>query len=239
MRSPSTGANSSRPKAALCDLDGTLLDSNALHAEAWQKAFEHFGISTDFDQVLHQIGKGGDHLIPVFVPKTDRERLEKPLEEYRKKLFQTEYLPRVRPFPEARDLLVKMRGAGIRIAIASSANKDDLKKFKEIASITDLVDEETSADDADSSKPAPDIFQATLERLALPADHVLALGDTPWDIQAAGEAKIRTVALTSGGWTEQELREAGAVEVYRDVEELTKKFEASAFGGGTGSHSSD
>ncbi len=231
MPSHSTVATPSRPKAALCDLDGTLLDSNALHAEAWQKAFEHFGIETDFDEVLHQIGKGGDHLIPVFVPEPERERLTKPLEEYRKNLFEAEYLPRVKAFPGARELLLKMKSAGIRIAIASSANKNDLKKFKEIASITDLVNEETSADDADSSKPAPDIFQATLERLALPANEVLALGDTPWDIQAAGKAGIKTVAVTSGGWSEQELREAGAIEVYRDAEELTKNFDRSVFSG--------
>ena len=75
------------PEAVLCDLDGTLLDSNAQHAWAWQKAFEHFGISTTFDQVIHQIGKGGDNLIPVFVPESDRGRLQKPLEDYRKQVL--------------------------------------------------------------------------------------------------------------------------------------------------------
>jgi HAD superfamily hydrolase (TIGR01509 family) len=212
-------------------MDGTLLDSNALHAKAWQKTFEHFGISTSFDEVIHQIGKGGDHLIPVFVPEADRERLSKPLQEYRKRLFRSEYLPLVKPFPKARDLLLKMKAAGIRIAIASSSNKEDLKKFEEIASITDLVDEETSADDAERSKPAPDIFQATLDRLGLPADQVLALGDTPWDVQAAAKAQVRTVAVTSGGWSEQDLLQAGAIEVYKDVAELADKFEESAFSG--------
>jgi HAD superfamily hydrolase (TIGR01509 family) len=219
------------PQAVLCDLDGTLLDSNAQHAEAWQKAFEHFGISTTFDQVVHQIGKGGDNLIPVFVPEPDRDRLQKSLEEYRKQLFRREYLPHIKPFPGARDLLLKMKTAGIRIAIASSSNKDDLKKFKEIADITDLVDKETSADDADRSKPAPDIFQATLDRLKLSADRVLALGDTPWDIEAAGKAGVKTVAVTSGGWSEHDLREAGAIDVYPSVAELSLHFEHSPFAG--------
>src|SRR5436305_4924164 len=151
------------PEAVLCDLDGTLLDSNAQHAWAWQKTFEHFGISTTFDQVIHQIGKGGDNLIPVFVPESDRGRLQKPLEDYRKQVFRSEYLAQVKAFPGAREVLQRMKAAGIRVALASSSNKEDLKKFKEIVNITDLVDEETSADDADRSKPAPDIFQATLD----------------------------------------------------------------------------
>jgi HAD superfamily hydrolase (TIGR01509 family) len=233
----SSQISAAHPQAVLCDLDGTLLDSNAQHAEAWQKAFEHFGISTAFDQVVHQIGKGGDHLIPVFVPEHDRDRLQKPLEEYRKQLFRREYLSHIKPFPGARDLLLKMKSAGIRIAIASSSNKDDLKKFKEIAHITDLVDEETSADDADRSKPAPDIFQATLDRLKLPADRVLALGDTPWDIEAAQKAGVQTVAVTSGGWSEQGLREAGAIEVYPSVAELSLHFEHSPFAGRQGAAS--
>ena len=225
----SSQISAAHPQAVLCDLDGTLLDSNAQHAEAWQKALEHFGISTTFEQVLQQIGKGGDNLIPVFVPAPDRVRLQKPLEEYRKELFRREYLSHIKAFPGARDLLLKIKTAGIRIAIASSSNKNDLKKFKEIASITDLVDEETSSDDAEHSKPAPDIFQATLERLQLPADRVIALGDTPWDVEAAGKAGVKTVAVTSGGWSEHDLREAGAIEVYPSVAELSQNFNRSAF----------
>lgn len=221
-----------QPQAVLCDIDGTLLDSNAQHAEAWQKTFQHFGISTTFEQVLHQIGKGGDHLIPVFVPESDRTRLQKPLEEYRKDLFRRDYLPGIKAFPGARDLLVKMKAAGIRIAIASSSNKDDLKRFKKIANITDLIDEETSADDAERSKPEPDIFQATLHRLKLPADRVLALGDTPWDIEAAGKAGVKTVAVTSGGWSEQDLRAAGAIAIYPSVAEISQDFNRSPFSGG-------
>lgn len=219
--------SAAHPQAVLCDLDGTLLDSNSQHAEAWQKAFEHFGISTTFEQVLHQIGKGGDNLIPVFVPERDRRRLQEPLEEYRKELYRREYLPHIKAFPGARDLLLKMKAIGIRIALASSSNKEDLKKYKEIADITDLVDEETSSDDTEHSKPAPDIFQASLDRLKLPADSVIALGDTPWDIEAAGKAGVKTIAVTSGGWSEQDLREAGAIAVYPSVAELSQNFNCS------------
>jgi HAD superfamily hydrolase (TIGR01509 family) len=216
-------------KAALCDLDGTLVDSNALHAEAWRRTFEHFGIAVSFDEALHQIGKGGDQLIPVFVPKKDIGSLQKPIEEYRKELFQREYFSRVKAFPGSRDLLVKMKEAGLRVAVASSASKQDLARLKKIAGIEDIVEEETSSDDAENSKPFPDIFEAALKRLGLEASETLALGDTPWDIESARNAGLSTVAVTSGGWTRDELREAGAIEIYRDIAELAANFASSAF----------
>jgi HAD superfamily hydrolase (TIGR01509 family) len=216
-------------KAVLCDLDGTLVDSNALHAEAWRRAFAHFGISVSFDQVLHQIGKGGDHLLPVFLSKDDIHRFGKELERYRKNLFQSEYFDQVKPFPSSRELLLKMKQAGLRVSVASSAGKEDLQRLKEIAQISDLVEEETSSDDAEKSKPEADIFQATLDQLGVAAKEALALGDTPWDVEAARKAGLGTIAVTSGGWSEEDLREAGALEVYRDVAQIAEQFEHSAF----------
>jgi HAD superfamily hydrolase (TIGR01509 family) len=216
-------------KAVLCDLDGTLVDSNKLHAEAWQRAFQHFGISVSVDDTLHQIGKGGDQLLPVFVPKEDLNRIGKQIAEYRKQLFEAEYFHQVKAIPGSRELLLKMKQAGLRVAIASSASKEDLKKLKEIANIKDLVEEETSSDDAERSKPSPDIFQAALERVGLEASEALALGDTPWDIKAARQAGIATVAVTSGGWQEAELHEADALAIYRDVSEIAVHFEGSPF----------
>ena len=229
MAATDFGREPQRVKAILCDLDGTLVDSNALHAEAWRQTFEKFGIHVSFDQALHQIGKGGDNILPVFVPKEDLDRLSKPIKDYRKRLFEEKFLDKVKPFPGARELLLKMKAAGLRIAVSSSSDKTDLAKLKEIASITDLVEEETSSDDAERSKPEPDIFQATLDRLAIDPREALALGDTPWDIEAAGKAGVATVAVTSGGWKEDELRQAGALEVYKDVAQLSQQFEESAF----------
>ena len=216
-------------KAVLCDLDGTLLNSNAQHAEAWQRAFAHFGIETKFEEVVRQIGKGGDNLIPVFVPEADRGRLQNPLESFRTDLFRKEYLPDLKPFPGARELLVKMRQAGIRIGIASSSNKQDLETFKRILNIEDLVEKDTSGDDADRSKPAPDIFEAALGRVGLSPREVLALGDTPWDIEAADKAQVKTVAVMCGGWSRKDLEDAGALEVYADVAEIVTRFASSAF----------
>jgi beta-phosphoglucomutase-like phosphatase (HAD superfamily) len=125
-------------------------------------------------------------------------------------------------------LLVKMQEAGLRIAVATSSEKDDLEKLEAIANIADLVEKETTSNDAEKSKPHPDIFQAALERLKLKSEDAVALGDTPWDIQAAGKAGVKTIAVTSGGWTAEQLGEAGALEVYKDVQELLQNFERSA-----------
>ncbi len=228
----SPDSQTTKLQAVLCDMDGTLVDSNALHAAAWQESFAHFGISVSFDAALHQIGKGGDQLIPVFVPHADVERLKKSLEEYRKELFASKYFNKITVFPGVRDVLQRMKASGLRIAIASSASQEDLAKLKEMAAITDLVEEESSKDDANKSKPEPDIFESTLARLNLPAQATVALGDTPWDIQAAAKAGLATVAVTSGGWKEAELREAGALEVYRDIAHLGQQLENSVFGRG-------
>lgn len=215
-------------KALLCDIDGTLVQSNWLHAQAWQAAFAELGINLEVEELRRQIGKGGDQLIPVFVPWWKRRQVEEPLKEFRKFVFQTEYLPRVEPIPRVREFLLRLKRAGIRLALASSAGKQDLLSYKKIAGIEDLIDEESSADDAQRSKPHPDIFEATLERLRLKPAEVLALGDTPYDAEAAGKAGVWTIGVTTGGWSREDLLAAGCIEVYRNVGELLDRFEESA-----------
>lgn len=215
-------------KAVLCDIDGTLVQSNWLHAEAWQRAFEGLGTRLELEEIRRQIGKGGDQLVPVFVPWWKVKCVREPLEAYRKHLFQTDFLARVEPMPRVREFLLRVQAAGIRIALASSASREDLAVYKKIAQMEDLVEEESSADDADRSKPHPDIFEATLHRLRLKPDEVLALGDTPYDAEAAGKAGIWTIGVMSGGWSREDLLAAGCVEVYRDVAELLEGFEQSA-----------
>jgi HAD superfamily hydrolase (TIGR01509 family) len=216
-------------KAVLCDIDGTLLQSNWLHAAAWRDAFAAIGIGLDLEEVRRQIGKGGDELIPVFVPWWKRKFVEEPLKRYRKHIFEQDYLGRVEAFPKVRELLVRMKAEGIRVSLASSANQDELSAYKKIAGIEDLVEEDTSADDAKRSKPHPDIFEATLKKLGVTASEALALGDTPYDAEAAGKAGVWTVGVTTGGWSEKELMDAGCIEVWKDVGELLERFEESAF----------
>jgi HAD superfamily hydrolase (TIGR01509 family) len=215
-------------EAILCDIDGTLVDSNHLHAKAWQDAFAAMGIEVGFDDALCQIGKGGDQLMPVFVPEYKLGAVETPLEAYRKFVFQTDYLPQVKPFPQVRDLLLRLKDAGIRLALASSASTEDLKTYKKIAHMDDLIEESSSSDDAKRSKPHPDIFSATLDKLGVPAERAMALGDTPYDAEAAGKCGLRTIGLTCGGWSAEDLMKAGCVEVYRDVSDLLEHFETSA-----------
>lgn len=218
-------------KAVLCDIDGTLLDSNAFHAESWQRTFAQFGFSAEFEAVVKQIGKGSEYMLPAFIPLDKLPGIEKEVKAFRKQLFHREYIDRVVPFADARRLLERMRQEGLRIAVATSSEKEDLEAFKTVLKIHDLIEEDATADDADKAKPEPDIFQAALKLLVIKPDEALALGDTPWDIEAAKKAGVGTVAVQSGGWTREQLLEAGAVAVYYDVADIVRNFESSPFCG--------
>jgi HAD superfamily hydrolase (TIGR01509 family) len=216
-------------KAVLCDIDGTLVESNWLHAAAWRDAFSVIGVDVNLEEARRQIGKGGDELIPVFVPWWKRKAVDEPLKAYRKLVFEMNYLSQVEPFPKTRELLLHMKKSGIRVSIASSAGQEQLEAYLKIANIEDIVEETSSSDDTDRAKPHPDIFQATLKKLKLEPRDVLALGDTPYDAEAAGKAEIWTVGVTTGGWSRRDLMHAGCVEVYGGVAELLENFETSAF----------
>jgi HAD superfamily hydrolase (TIGR01549 family) len=208
----------------LFDIDGTLIDSVDLHAHAWQEAFAHFGFRIPYEQVRGQIGKGGDQLMPVFIPKDQLERTGERLEKYRGELFKQKYLPQVKPFPKVRDLFARITHDGYRIALASSANADEVAHYKELANITDLVDLETTRSDVDHSKPCPDVFEAALERLGISADAALVIGDTPYDAIAARRAGLRTIGVLCGGFPETDLREQGCMAIYRDPADLLGRY---------------
>jgi HAD superfamily hydrolase (TIGR01549 family) len=212
------------PKAAIFDLDGTLLDSVDLHAIAWQEALLKFGHDVSFEQARSQIGKGGDKLIPVFLSADEQRDHGKEMEEWRGHRFKTEYLPLVRPFSAVPELLHRVRAAGLRIAVASSAKKDEVDKYLDIARITDLVDLKTSSDDVEESKPAPDIFEIVLKKLKIEGADAVAIGDTPYDAEAAGKAKIATISVLCGGFTESSLRQAGCAEIYPGPAALFARF---------------
>jgi HAD superfamily hydrolase (TIGR01549 family) len=219
------------PKAAIFDLDGTLLDSVDLHALAWHEAMVKFGHEVSFEEARSQIGKGGDKLIPVFLSADEQRDHGNEMEEWRGKRFKTKYLPLVRPFSAVPDLLRCVRDSGLRVAIASSAKKDELDKYIEIARITDLVDVATSSDDVQESKPAPDIFKVVLKKLKIEGADAIAIGDTPYDAAAAGKATIATIGVLCGGFTENSLRQAGCVQIYPGPATLFARFANSLLAG--------
>jgi HAD superfamily hydrolase (TIGR01509 family) len=214
-------------EAVIFDVDGTLVDTVDQHAKAWQRTFARFGHDIDFAAIRWQIGKGGDQLMPVFLSKEEVERRGKEIEKYRLQLFKRDYLPHVRGFPKVRDLFERIINAGKRIALASSAKGEELEAYKKAADIADLVHEETSSDDAERSKPHPDIFEAALARLKLPPHRAVVVGDSPYDAEAAGKAGVRTIGVLCGGFPEADLRNAGATQIFRDPADLLANFECS------------
>lgn len=213
-------------KAILFDIDGTLVDSNDLHAEAWAQAFRHFGFDIAPDQVRGQIGKGGDNLIPSLIPGIDGER-EEEIADYRSELFKRDYLPRVTPFPGVRALFERVAADGIRIVLASSAKAEEVDHHLALIEAQDLVSDTVSADEVENSKPDPDIFQAGLDKLGLPSTDVLVVGDTPWDVKAAAKGGLRTIGFRSGGFTDEELSGAGAVELFDGPQDMLNRYDES------------
>jgi HAD superfamily hydrolase (TIGR01549 family) len=216
-------------EAVIFDIDGTLLDSVDLHAQAWQEAFRHFGHDIPFDKIRSQIGKGGDQLLPVFVSPEELKENGKTLEEYRGHLFKEKYLRCVKPFPGVRELFLKVKANGQQIALASSAKGDELKEFERIAQIDDLVEVETSSADAKRSKPHPDIFEAALDRLEknIRREKVIVVGDSPHDAEAARRAGLQAVGVRCGGFPEPALWEAGCIAIYDGPEDLLRHYEDS------------
>jgi len=214
--------------ALLFDIDGTLVDSVDLHARAWQEAFEHFGKRLAFGDIRAQIGKGGDQLMKEFLPPQELEELGEKLEKYRGDLYKQKYLPQVHAFPGVRELFQAVLQRKIRIALASSAKGDEIQRYKEIANIADLVETETSADDAERRKPHPDIFAVALERAGnAPKDRVYVIGDSPWDAIAATRLGVRTIGVLCGGFPEADLRKAGAMAIYRGPADLLERLDQS------------
>jgi HAD superfamily hydrolase (TIGR01549 family) len=215
-----------RLQAVIFDVDGTLVDSVDLHARAWQEALARFGVHVPYGRVRSQIGKGGDQLLPALVPEERLDEIGDALEQFRSTHYKVRYLPNVTAFPGVRRLFERLLADGKRLALASSAKGDELAHYERVANIEGLVGATTSADDADRSKPYPDIFEAALARLGgVPPDRCAVVGDTPWDALAAGRAGLRTVGLLCGGFAPEALVAAGCVALYRDPEDLRLAYE--------------
>jgi HAD superfamily hydrolase (TIGR01509 family) len=198
--------------SVIFDVDGTLVDSNDAHARAWVDAFEEAGLPSDFASVRRLIGVGGDKLLPqVTGLGPDSERGKRILER-RAAIFRDRYVSGLRPFPGTRELFQTLASDGFRLGIASSARKDELARLLDIAGVSDLVEQKTSASDVESSKPDPDVVHAALARLGVAPGQALMVGDTPYDGEAAHRGGVGFIAFRSGGWMDAEL--AGALAIF-------------------------
>lgn len=214
-------------RTILLDVDGTLVDSNDLHAEAWQVALAEFDVRVPFEQVRRLIGMGSDKLLPALTHLTPESPRGAELIDLRSRLFLQRFLPKVHAFPRARRFVECLLEAGHRLVVASSASTEELTGLLSRANLTDLLPVTTSSDDAVRSKPHPDIVQAALQRANARAVDSLMLGDTPYDLVAAGRAGVPFVGVRSGGYDNHALR--GALAVYQDVAELVTRFHTSPF----------
>lgn len=211
----------------LLDIDGTLVDSNDAHARAWKDALEHFGHEVAFERVRALIGKGGDKLLAEAAGLDKASPHGKEIDHWRERAFMRDHLPRLKPFPMVQELLVRLRDDGLRLVVATSAKRAEMDALLDICGARHLMHAHASSDDAEKSKPDPDIVQAALQKADVPAAESLMLGDTPYDVEAAQLGGVSTVAVRSGGWNDAALQSALAI--YDDVADLLSHYDASPF----------
>lgn len=214
-------------EGVLLDVDGTLIDSNGAHARSWSDTFREFGYDITAERVRPLIGKGGDKLLPELTGVAVDSERGKALTERRAAIFADRYIPTLRQTRGARALVDRLRKEGLRLVIATSAGEQELRPMLDQVGLEDLLAQKTSSDDADNSKPDPDIIVAALEKGGLTPETAILLGDTPYDVEAAARASVATVALLSGGWDADALQ--GAVAIYENPEDLLRHFTASPF----------
>lgn len=214
-------------RGVILDIDGTLVDSNDAHARAWQETFKTHGFHLPYSPVRHAIGKGKDKLLPELTGVPLESELGERITEDRGKHFRENYLPHLKPFPKAKELVQKMSDLGLKILVASSASKKDLKELLKIIGIEELVEKSTSSDDAENSKPDPDIVEAAVRKSGHQPGELIMLGDTPYDIEASSKAGVPCIAFRCGGWDDQALAEA--IAIYDGPEDLLEQFDSSVF----------
>jgi HAD superfamily hydrolase (TIGR01509 family) len=209
-------------RGVLLDIDGTLLDSNDAHAEAWVEIFRRHGLDIPFEDVRSLIGKGGDKLLPEVSGIGAESPRGKKMSSERRKLFLEKYLPRLQPTRGARKLVEAAKAAGLKVVIATSSSGEELGALLEQAEVADLIERATSSDDG-ASKPDPDIVRAALKEGGLAPGEAVMVGDTPYDIEAAGRSGVKAIALRCGGWWDDAAL-AGAIGIYDDPAALALSF---------------
>jgi HAD superfamily hydrolase (TIGR01509 family) len=216
------------PPAAILDIDGTLVDTNYHHAVAWYRAFHQHGIVLPIWKIHTHIGMGGDQLVASLTSEEVDDSIGDDIRDAEKALYMA-LINEVEPVSEAREFIVDLKHRGHTVVLASSAKADEVEHYLDLLDARGLADAWTTSADVESTKPAPDLVRAALDKAS--ADEAVMVGDTPWDIEAAKRADVPTVAVITGGFSRAELEEAGAVAVFESVTELRSGLADTPLGG--------
>ena len=214
-------------EAALLDVDGTLIDTNYQHALAWYRAFGRHGIVLPLWRIHRAIGMGGDQLVPALAGEATERELGDDIRATRDELYR-ELIGEVEPFHGSRELLVELKERGRVVVLASSAPEDELDQYLDRLDARDVADAWTTKEDVEATKPAPDLVAAALEKAG--TGDALMIGDARWDVEAAAKVDVETLCVLTGGWSRQELEDAGAVAVFESVDELRKRLDETLLG---------
>jgi HAD superfamily hydrolase (TIGR01509 family) len=215
------------PPAAILDIDGTLVDTNYHHAVAWFRAFRQFGHVVQLWQIHRHIGMGGDKLVASLLSDEVEEREGDDIRAAEKALYFT-FISEVEPLRGARALIQDLHDRGRQVVLASSAKADEVDHYLELLDARTLADGWTTSADVEQTKPAPDLVLAALEKLdGAPA---IMIGDSTWDCEAAKAAGIPSIGVLTGGFSEEELREAGAAAVFRSIDDLRTGLDETPLG---------
>lgn len=209
-------------QAILLDIDGTLIDSNDKHTDCWVEAFAHFGKPIERKVMREQIGKGGDLLVPDLLDAREMRTFGEALKEFRGELWKGTYMHTVQAFPGVVEALRRLHDRGIKLAFASSSNPEEVEYYVELLGAGDLLEGTTSKEDAEFSKPSPEIFRAALERVNSDPARTLAVGDTPYDILAAHRTPVPIAAVLCGGFPRESLMKAEFL--FDDVPAMVKEL---------------
>jgi HAD superfamily hydrolase (TIGR01509 family) len=204
-----------------------LIDSNYQHTIAWYRAFRKHDVVLPVWRIHRAIGMGGDQLVPALVGSDVDEDKGDAIREARDRLYE-ELIGEVEPFDGAHELIGELKDRGIQVVLASSSPVDEIEHYLDLLDARDLADAWTTKDDVDATKPAPDLVLAAVAKAG--TERAVMVGDTRWDVEAAGKAGVETIAVISGGWSKQELREAGASAVFESVGELRTRLDETALG---------
>jgi HAD superfamily hydrolase (TIGR01509 family) len=209
--------------AVLFDIDGTLVDSNYLHVDAWYRAFQEVGIGVEAWRIHRSIGMDGTTLLSSLAGDADDDARERAKDLHSR--YYKETVSLLRPLPGAQELLRRVDALGLQVVLATSAPDDELEILRKVLASDDVVAATTSSKDVDTAKPKPDIIEVALDRAGVDADHAVFIGDTVWDVEACERAGVPTIAVLSGGVSRGELETAGAQGVFEDSSELCEHID--------------